>query len=189
MLQYAASERVALAGNGLHQRYELIEGQMCSVPFKTALEGKLIADLSAHLSRAANQHKLGSVFMLTGFRLSPTTLLSPAVAFVRNGRITEINDLYIPFAPDLAIEVVSQDDRAAYLQHKVDLYFKAGTPLVWVIYPQLKAVMVFHADRTSETITAGGTLHGETALPDLVLPVADLFPPDPELNTRREYYG
>jgi Uma2 family endonuclease len=88
---------------------------------------------------------------------------------------------YIPFAPDLAVEVVSQHDTAAEVQEKVDLYLNAGTRLVWLFYPSVEQVLVHRADRTSTTILQDGFLDGEDVLPGFKIAVADLFPPSSQL--------
>ena len=42
---------------------------------------------------------------------------------------------YIELAPDLAVEVVSPSDSTMEIQEKVADWLRAGTRLVWVIYP------------------------------------------------------
>ncbi len=84
---------------------------------------------------------------------------------------------YIPFAPDLAVEVVSPGDSASETRDKVDLYRAAGTRLIWVIYPSLRKVDVYLPDGTSYQVAEEGTLDGGDVLPGLQIPVSRLFPP------------
>ena len=85
----------------------------------------------------------------------------------------------IPIVPDLAVEVVSPNERTEETLAKLFEYLDVGFPLIWVVYPQNRAVDVV----TPEGITR---LRGvdELALPDL-LPafrhnVADLVGPPPQ---------
>ena len=41
----------------------------------------------------------------------------------------------LPIAPDLAIEIVSKNDRADDLNLKVSQYLQAGVQAVWLFYP------------------------------------------------------
>ena len=49
---------------------------------------------------------------------------------------------YIPFAPDLAVEVLSPNDRADEVEEKVQLWLRAGSLLVWVVDPENRTVVV-----------------------------------------------
>jgi Uma2 family endonuclease len=108
------------------------------------------------------------------------------LAYLSNRKLAFITDheKYVPFAPDLAVEIVSQRDMATELQEKIDLYLNTGTPLVWIFYPDLEQVMVHRADRTSTTILRDGFLDGEDVLPGLKIAVADLFPPSSQPSSQ-----
>jgi Uma2 family endonuclease len=49
---------------------------------------------------------------------------------------------YCQGPPNLAIEVVSEFDRARELQMKVEEYLASGCPEVWVLYPDSRSVVV-----------------------------------------------
>jgi len=84
-------------------------------------------------------------------------------------------DKYVPFAPDLAVEVVSPGDTASDIRDKVDLYRIAGTRLVWVIYRNCAKSMVFaRPDRPQAG--AEGVLDGGDVLPGLQIKVAESVP-------------
>ena len=82
---------------------------------------------------------------------------------------------FFPGAPDLAVEVVSPTDAAAEVQRKVREYFDAGAQQAWVVYPDLREVMVFRSVRESVTLAAADTLDGGALIPGFVCPVAQLF--------------
>ncbi|HML98430.1 MAG TPA: Uma2 family endonuclease [Tepidiformaceae bacterium] len=61
--------------------------------------------------------------------------------------------------PDLAVEVLSPDDRAGRVAERVDFYLRAGTRLVWVIDPELETVSVYRPE-------AAPTFHRRPAILD-----------------------
>jgi Uma2 family endonuclease len=69
--------------------------------------------------------------------------------------------------PDLAIEVVSPNDRYSEIDDKVEGYLADGVQMVWVIDPQRRKVTVHTSDsdqplilRQNETLTGGEVLPG-----------------------------
>lgn len=103
------------------------------------------------------------------------TVRAPDVGFVAKARLPEgLPEGYIPFAPDLAVEVVSPNDDAGEVQQKVMEYLRYGTRLVWVFYPRTRSV-VAHTQTQAVTIDSGGTLDGGDVLPGFQLPVQDIF--------------
>jgi len=56
-------------------------------------------------------------------------------------------------------------------------FLKAGTRLIWVVYPDSKTVDVYRsADaRIVDVVTADGTLSGDDVLPGFQLPLRDVF--------------
>lgn len=141
--------------------------------------GRVFLLLSAHVEPRA----LGECFGdNAGFRLTipgddSETVRSPDAAFIRAERVPRdgIPFGWVPFAPDLAVEVLSPSDRATELQEKLDDYLAAGTAAVWVIDPARRAVEVHTADDRIRRLRDGDTLDGAPVLPDLRIPVADLF--------------
>ena len=56
-------------------------------------------------------------------------------------------DIAIPFAPDLAIEIISNSEIAARAEKKVREYLASGVQEVWHVYPPDRFVRVRAADR------------------------------------------
>ncbi|MEO8396835.1 MAG: Uma2 family endonuclease [Chloroflexota bacterium] len=112
------------------------------------------------------------------YALSTNCLRVPDVGFYTMAKAARINDphKFLPFAPDLAVEVVAPNESAAELMQKVTQYLAAGTTLVWVVYPELRIVVVHSPNSTARTFTSAGVLDGGTLLPSLQITVSDLFP-------------
>ena len=78
-------------------------------------------------------------------------------------------------APDLAVEVVSPRDLARTVEARVTDFLNAGTPLVWVVYPEDESVYVYTSRRSVRVVDRAEELGGGTVLPGFRLPLADLF--------------
>jgi Uma2 family endonuclease len=76
----------------------------------------------------------------------PWSSLVPDVAYVSFERLPrELGELREKptIAPDIAVEILSPDDRSSVIEEKIALYLLAGTRLVIAVDPQQRTV-VFH---------------------------------------------
>jgi Uma2 family endonuclease len=76
--------------------------------------------------------------------------------------------------PDLAIEVVSQNDSYTELQNKVDHYLQDGVQLVWVVDPQRKTVSTFSGNQYY-VLSENDILRGGEVVQDLEIPLQQMF--------------
>jgi len=75
---------------------------------------------------------------------NPDTVRGPDIAFVRRERIPTIRSRgFFLGAPDLAVEVLSPDDRPREVRVKVENYLEHGTTVVMVVDPDHNSVTVF----------------------------------------------
>jgi Uma2 family endonuclease len=77
-------------------------------------------------------------------------------------------------APDIAVEILSPDDRRADVDAKRRDYLAAGTALVIIVDPDARAVRTHEADGTERTFTENDTLTA-APFPDLAIPLAPIF--------------
>lgn len=106
----------------------------------------------------------------------------PDASFILQERIDEHKKIHGEeppawwLAPDLAIEVVSPNDRHSAIMRKVDSYLQHGTQLVWVVDPQNNTIQVYSVSQpTSVMLREGDTLVGEPVLPDFRIAVSDIL--------------
>lgn len=80
-----------------------------------------------------------------GFRLPSGNIRVPDVSFVAAGRLAGERppEGFPDLAPDLAVEVLSPDDRSRDVLDKVGEYLQAGVRLVWVIDPKRRAAATY----------------------------------------------
>jgi Uma2 family endonuclease len=124
-------------------------------------------------------HDLGEVFGAeTGFLMEqdPPQMRAADVAFVPKARLKEMRaDQWMPFPPALAVEVVSEYDKARDIRKKARAYMDNGTRLLWIIYPDTREVEVHQPVQPMRLLTASETLDGAEVLPGFSLPLATLF--------------
>ena len=139
---------------------------------------RLGTHISVHLMKSGTG---GDAFVEQSFRCvpnDPAGFRRPDVAFVAAGRVpTPAPRGPLPFAPDLAVEVVSPNDAIEELESELFDYGSAGVRLVWVVIPAVRLVRVFPLDGPDHALRAGDTLTGGDVLPGFAVPVADLFRP------------
>ena len=102
--------------------------------------------------------------------------LVPDIAYVSNARLDglEGNDLETPpFSPDVAVEILSPDDRARDVEHKIAVYLDTGTALVIVIDPRERSVRLHDARGTR--VLRGGDVITHAALPAFSLALPEMF--------------
>ncbi len=116
----------------------------------------------------------------TGFILArnPDTVRAADVAFVRQSRIAEIGipQFYFPGAPDLAVEVVSPNDRPNEVEAKVQDWLSHGTLMVWVVDPRRRTVAVHRSPADVRELGATDFLEAPDLLPGFGLGVGEIFP-------------
>lgn len=168
------------------KRLELIYGEVREMSLAGGQHGIIAMRLGAALLDFVEANNLGYVTAAeTGYVLThdPDTVRGPDVGFVKRGNAPDgLPKTYVSIPPDLAIEVVSPNDRARIVLEKVELFLDAGTALVWVVYPDDKVVDVWRrmedGSLNKRKIDINGELDGEEVLPDFKLPLRGIFPKD-----------
>lgn len=173
-----AAELLELPDDG--KRRELVEGVLREMTPAGARHGRVAARLTSLLDQHIMAARLGTVLAAeTGFRISrdPDTVRAPDVSFVARERIPPEGppEGYWDLAPDLAAEVVSPNDTAADVQSKVQMWLESGVRLVWVAYPDTRAVVVYKSLKEIITFTTEDVLSGGRVVPGFECTVADIF--------------
>lgn len=186
----AATEEDCVRYCEVHGPAELIDGLLVekAMGFRESLLASVVIH---HLLAFVLPRKLGLVGAPDAImRVRKNQLRLPDVSFVTWARLLETDahkKKVAPFGPDLAVEVLSEDNTQAEMDRKRREFFAAGTRLVWVIDPKTRTATVYddpaspnHATAVSET----GTLDGGTVLPGFTLSLAALFGDiEPPANT------
>lgn len=160
---------------------ELVEGALHIMTPAGGEHGGLALRIGARLQVFVEDRGLGyTTAAETGYVLfrnlsGRDTVRAPDAGFVAAERLPDgLPQGYIPFAPDLAVEIVSPSDTADEVHQKVQHFLRAGTRLLWVVYPRTRTVDV-HTPQGAHTLTLTDTLDGGDVLPGFTLPLRDLF--------------
>ena len=159
-------------------RDELVRGRIVREPRPGARHGVVLEALFRSLAARIPPSR-GRVLFESGFllRVDPPTVRGPDLAFISAGRISPegIPEGYWTIAPDLAIEVVSPSNTTGEMLEKVMEYLDAATRLVWVVDPRTRTVAAYRSRSEIRLLAEEDTLDGADVLPELSIPVADLF--------------
>jgi Uma2 family endonuclease len=114
------------------------------------------------------------------FRIAPPgecrRPLVPDVAYVALERIRELDPsdrAAPPFAPNVAVEILSPDDRRVNVDHKIAVYLAGGSDLVVVVDPDTSTVELH--DCNEVRILANTDILTHPALPGFTLDLATYF--------------
>lgn len=168
-------------------KQELVGGELVEMAPTGGLHGLTQLVLGGLLRQHARRHRLGHTTAETGYRLWPerANVRAPDVAFLSRARWPgRLPDGIVPTPPDLAVEILSPNDRAPEVQAKVREYLDAGVRLVWVVDPRAERVRVYRpavelpqggSEEPTRELGRADVLSGEDVLPGFALPLAALF--------------
>ncbi|MGH2411427.1 MAG: Uma2 family endonuclease [Chloroflexota bacterium] len=166
-------------------QYEVVEGVLVRMAGSSSEATALAMRLGSRLTIFVEDHDLGVVTGADGVydferRGQKNTGLIPDVGFYHGWRQPLVDpDKAMPFAPDLAVEVVSHSQGRREFAAKALRYLAGGTALVWVVWPKARTVEVWHAGDRQPSTTLGieDSFDGEDVVPGFSYPLAALFRP------------
>jgi Uma2 family endonuclease len=127
------------------------------------------------------EHNIGHLFTADcGYQLfgkKVPQVRKPDVSFVKHGRLPDekLPGGNIPFAPDLAVEVVSPNDLAEDVEKRINDFLTAGVPMLWMIYPGSRSVYVYRSGGVIQRLSGGEEISGGDVLPGFSCRVEELF--------------
>ena len=158
------------------KRVELVRGVMVVREPPGYRHGSIVARITYLLMRQVEPRSLGLVLAGDpGFLVAsdPDTVRAPDVAFIRRDRLPDPPPrAFAAMAPDLAVEVLSPDDRPGEVLAKVADWLNAGSRLVWVVDPERRVARVYRHDGTETLLAPGDALDGEDVIPGFTCPLA-----------------
>lgn len=160
----------------------LIDGELFLSMSPGRLHGRLALRIGRFIADFADQRDLGEAAVEVGYH-SPEdrqTLLIPDVSFESKSRADQpVGAGYVPFMPDLAVEIISPWQSLSQARRKAAVYLRYGTAIVWLIQPTAKSAEIWTAQGQGapriETIDLRGALSGGSVLPGFSLSLRDLF--------------
>lgn len=159
-------------------RRELVRGKVIEMSPTGGEHGVTAGRILHYLNAFVLQHDLGDVYASeTGFILErdPDMVMAPDAAFIPRERSVPTRE-FISRTPDLAVEVVSPNDRDAEVTETVRCWLEHGSREVWVADPAGRHVEIHRAGRTAVRLFEKDVIEGGDILPGFTLPVSRCFP-------------
>jgi len=160
------------------KRTELVRGRLIVREPAGSRHGAVANLLAYRLTAHVETARAGRVYAAeTGFTIArdPDTVRAPDVAFVAAARLPATEPAgFFDGAPDLAVEVLSADDRPAEVLRKVADWLTAGALLVWVVDTERSTARVYRADGSETLLDRDAALSGEDVLPGFTCPLREL---------------
>lgn len=157
---------------------ELVAGVLVEKPvgYSESLLAAVIVELLNAFVRSRN---LGHVTGEAGtMELMPELVRIPDVAFTRWDRLPggERPKERVPrVVPNLAIEVLSENNTPAEMSAKRREYFEAGVNLVWEIDPEQRTATAYRSLTDFDFLGENDRLNGGTVLPGFELSLTEVF--------------
>jgi Uma2 family endonuclease len=159
-------------------KQELVRGKVITMPPPKARHGIICQYIAMMLGKFVYSAKLGWVATNdTGVIIErdPDTLRGADVAFWSIEREPVMPEGYFESVPDIAVEVLSPDDRKKAVREKLQDYVSSGVKLVWVVDPEIRIVTVYAGSMRGTELDENETITGGDVLPGFSCKVADFF--------------
>ena len=160
-------------GKALHR--ELINGEVVTMPHAAQRHDIIRSNILGALFVYLDSNKGLGLKALpdTEIVVGPNDTYIPDACVIAIKRLNQGGHKYIHGSPELAIEVVSPSESAAYLRVKTDAYLANGSRSVWIVFPEVRSVMVYTRDLVREL--KGGQAIEDPLLPGFSTPVSAFF--------------
>lgn len=157
-------------------KQELIDGELIEIPPADSKHNKratlIFKALDAAVTAAharGEAAELGAAFIEMGYKLG-RRWLQPEVSITHPGQPEE---KYFEGAPAIAIEVISDSQRARDLARKTKLYFENGAREVWHLYQELRYMAIYSGSESQMRIEYESV--STPLLPGLALNLKDIL--------------
>ena len=162
-------------------RRELVDGELIELPpSPMPSHGNTQSNASRLLGNFARPRSDGIELTEVGFLISrnPDTVRLPDVAFVSAERLPQGGGLpsgYFPFAPDIAVEVVSPSATRSETHERALMWLDAGSALVWMMFPDSRSVTVYRPDGGVTALGEDDVLDAAPVLDGFSVKVSEFF--------------
>ncbi len=157
-------------------KLELLDGELIRLPpaerNHMRIAHRLFLLWQEALATAERPSQLGEACIETGYKIGSHAWLQPDFSVQH---ACQPGDKYPEGAPALAVEIISESNRADQMDRKVKKYLSNGGIEVWLVYPKTESVWVFRPGHAEEF---RGVLRSEI-MPGLTIDLTSLFTPRP----------
>jgi Uma2 family endonuclease len=185
----SVDEWVRLLYNG---RYEVIDGEIVELSPPTLLHVRIAHWLFRSIDPVVQAGNLGELWLEVPYILDEDERTNwvygsklPDLSFVKRKRFDDCIAKYgesgpIRLAPDLAVEIVSQNDSYSEVNEKIANYLRHGVRLAIVVDARQRAIRTHTPDNPDpRTLYDGDTLTTDPVIPGWSALVSDILGPKP----------
>ncbi|MCF6149712.1 MAG: Uma2 family endonuclease [Candidatus Kuenenia sp.] len=126
------------------KRYELIDGELLMTPSPITRHQRISRKIEFMLEKFIVENNLGEVFDAPyDVYLDETNVVQPDILFVSKDRLNIIGEKNIQGAPDLVIEIVSENSAYRDIVLKKGLYARFGVKEYWIVIPETEEIEIY----------------------------------------------
>jgi Uma2 family endonuclease len=158
--------------------YELVNGTLVEKPMgspESLMGGFIHAKMLLH----SLEHDLGRVLPGDGFlRVVAGNVRSPDVSFFSWKTLGDDEfpaDAVCPFAPDLAVEVLSPSNTELEMAVKRTELFASGTRMMWIIDPAGQSASIYTSPSRFQIISGTDYLDAQRIMPGFRIALHEIF--------------
>ncbi len=126
------------------KRYELINGELIMTPSPTPYHQRVSRKLEFILESFITKNNPGEIFYAPcDVYLDNENVVQPDILFISKDRLDIIGKKNIQGAPDLVVEIISENSVYRDMVQKKRLYARFGVKEYWIVIPEEKEVEVY----------------------------------------------
>lgn len=161
------------------KRYELMHGELIMTPSPVPKHQRVSRKIEFILEKFVSDNNLGEVFDAPcDVYLDNENVVQPDMLFISKERLNIIGEKNIEGAPDLVIEIISENSVYRDMVQKKKLYARFRVKEYWIVIPDEKEIEVYilkdNAYQLYQTYGKADTLESP-ALKDLRIVLKEIF--------------
>ncbi len=126
------------------KQYELIDGELLTTPSPVPNHQRISRKLEFILEKFVTENKLGEIFDAPcDVYLDDENVIQPDILFISLDRLAIIGEKNIQGAPDLAVEIISENSAYKDMVQKKRLYARFGVKEYWVVIPDCEEIEIY----------------------------------------------
>jgi len=126
------------------ERYELIEGELIMSPSPIPKHQRISRKIEFILEKYVTENDLGEAFYAPcDVYLDDENVIQPDILFISKDRLNIIGEKNIQGAPDLVMEIISENTAYRDFVQKKRLYAKFGVKEYWIVIPEEKLIEIY----------------------------------------------
>lgn len=126
------------------KRYELINGELHMTPSPIPNHQRISGKLEFVVRKFVTENNLGEIFYAPcDVYLDNENVVQPDILFISKDRLNIIGDKNIQSAPNLVIEIISENSVYRDMVQKKRLYARFGVKEYWIVIPEEREVEVY----------------------------------------------